>query len=362
VETGPRSVTTIPSSDQAFADHVAAVHARHRDATAGDFERRLRKVFPRVVVRERSLSGEVPILYVYRDGAWRPDADGPWWRDDGLPRLVVSEDGWVVEASRTAADLLAFGGDADLPHHFTDFVVPGALEEAMELFEVVKRGNPLDATILLRPLSGDVIAVDLHVSRDGDRITSVIRLAEDVDIPAELPHRADRPGVEFKPATDVAFGAYTERAIERMPEPTTTGLELRLRRLYPHASVEVNGDEWIVHRDHQTMSGPDSHWWLEPAVARVRYDAQALILEANEGASALFGRELVGHYWQEFVTAGSTEQVSVMLEILAEVGAAESRFRMPRPDGSLLEFDSYTEVHGDEFTTSFRPVTAATRS
>ena len=56
---------------------------------------------------------------------------------------------------------------------------------------------------------------------------------------------------------------------------------------------------------------------------------------------------MVGHHWQEFVTPGSTEQVSATLEILAEIGAAESRFRMPRGDGSLVEFDSYTEVDGE---------------
>jgi hypothetical protein len=67
---------------------------------------------------------------------------------------------------------------------------------------------------------------------------------------------------------------------------------------------------------------------------------------------------MVGHHWQEFVTAGSTDEVSIMLEILAEAGAAESRFRMPRGDGSLLEFDSYTVVDGAEFSTVFRPVPA----
>jgi len=96
-------------------------------------------------------------------------------------------------------------------------------------------------------------------------------------------------------------------------------------------------------------------------VARTRYDRQALILEANEAAAELFGRELVGHHWQEFVTAGSTEEVALMLDILAEVGAAESRFRLPMPDGALLEFDSYTEVAGDEFTSSYRLVPGATR-
>jgi hypothetical protein len=43
-----------------------------------------------------------------------------------------------------------------------------------------------------------------------------------------------------------------------------------------------------------------------------------------------------------------------MLAILAEVGRAESRFRMPRADGSLMEFDSYTEVVGEGFTTVMR--------
>jgi hypothetical protein len=63
---------------------------------------------------------------------------------------------------------------------------------------------------------------------------------------------------------------------------------------------------------------------------------------------------MLGRYWQEFVTPGSTDQVGLMLEILAEIGAAESRFRMPRGDGRLLEFDSYTEVDGEEFVTYFR--------
>ena len=55
------------------------------------------------------------------------------------------------------------------------------------------------------------------------------------------------------------------------------------------------------------------------------------------------------------MTPGSTEQVSAMLAILAEAGHAESRFRMPRADGSLLEFDSYTEVDGEGFTAVMRP-------
>ena len=95
--------------------------------------------------------------------------------------------------------------------------------------------------------------------------------------------------------------------------------------------------------------------WAAPGLPLVRYDKQALILDANDAATSFFGRPLKGHHWQEFVTAGSTEEVGVMLEILAEAGAAESRFRMPRGDGTMLEFDSYTVAEGEEFSTVFRP-------
>ena len=52
---------------------------------------------------------------------------------------------------------------------------------------------------------------------------------------------------------------------------------------------------------------------------------------------------------------GSPAHERHMLANLAEVGRAESRFRMPRADGSLIEFDSYTEVVGEGFTTVMRP-------
>ena len=38
-----------------------------------------------------------------------------------------------------------------------------------------------------------------------------------------------------------------------------------------------------------------------------------------------------------------------------EEGVALSRFRMPTGDGSLVEFDSFTEVRGDLLTTTMRP-------
>jgi PAS domain-containing protein len=353
-----RSIITIPSSDLAFARHVGLLSERHADSNPAEFERHLRGIYPRVVVRERSLSGESPAWYVYRDGSWRPQSSGPWWNDQGLPRIVISGDGWVVEASRTAADLLGMSIADATSHHFTDFAAPGTVDAATQLFEVVRSGHDLEATVVLRPVSGDLIAVEAHVTRDGDNLVAIFRLAEDVDIEPEPVGEVARPHATYVPATDVAFRAYAARALDRMSEPSPRGLELRLRRLYPHAHVIAEGDEWCVYRDRDESESGTDKWWLDPAVARVRYDSQALILEANDAAQRMFGRPMVGHFWQEFVTPGSTEQVTVMLQILAEVGAAETRFRMPHQDGSLVEFDSYTEVDGDEFSTAFRPVSS----
>jgi PAS domain-containing protein len=313
-------------------------------------------MFPRVVVRERMLSGEAPAWYVYRDGSWRSPLIGAWWDGADLPRVVVSPDGWITDANATAMGILGIQAGEAMPHHFTDFIVPGTLEDSIALFQVIEQGNDLDATVLLRPTSGDVIAVDLHARRDGAVIRGVFRLADDVQTPSVGAGSVGPGQIDYRPTTDVAFRGYVLRALGRMPEPTPDGLALRLRRLYPHAAVDVEGNNWIVRRDRLETPEAGQAWWADAALPRVRYDAQALILEANAAAETFFGRALVGHHWQEFVTPGSTEQVTVMLEILAEVGAAESRFRMPRGDGSLVEFDSYTEARGEEFSTVFRPV------
>jgi PAS domain-containing protein len=352
----PRLIT-IPTSDRAFHEHVRLVRRTASPATPEELERRLRLIFPRAVVRDRNLSGEHPAWYVYRDGQWRPAARGDWWTQPGVPRVTVSREGWLTSANATAAGLLAISPDDVRSRHFTDFVVPGTLEDSMALFRIIDQGSDLDATVLLRPTTGEVIAVDLHASRRGEEIVGVFRLSDDIAVTNAPPRIEDRHQLTFIPATDVAFRAYALLAYDRMPEPTPDGLALRLRRLYPHASVDATEDRWTISRDRQAELA-QSTWWTDSSLPRVRYDAQALILETNAAAEALFGRKLVGHHWQEFVTPGSTEQVSVMLEILSEVGAAESRFRMPRADGSLLEFDSYTEVTGENFDTVFRPIAA----
>jgi PAS domain-containing protein len=319
----------------------------------------LRRIFPLVVVRERALSGH-PAVYVYRDGRWQPP-EGVWWDEASLPRVVLSSEGWLTDANRSAADLLEIDPPNIPEHHFTDFIVPGSLEDALSLFRAVEGGHPLDATIQLRPSSGSAVAIDLHAARQGASVVGVFRLAAGVEAvidPTDLPPPVT---VITVPSTDVAFRGYVLRALRRMPEPTPDGLDLRLRRLYPHALTSRDGERWITSRDPRATHESVQPWWNDPALPRVRYDSQALILEANPAAIDFLGRDLVGHHWQEFVLPGSTEEVAVMLEILAQVGAAESRFRMPRPDGGLIEFDSFTFVDGEDMVTvmrSARPSTA----
>ena len=349
----PRLIT-IPSADLAFQHFVQRTLDKSTAGSPAEFEHRLRRMYPRALVRERGLAGEQASWYVYRDGAWRDTGREDWWDEPAVPVVHVSGDGWIEEANATARGLL--GIEAGEPRHFTDFVVPGGLDDAVTLFDIVRATGSLDATVLLQPASGDAIAVDIHVAGRGERMVAAFRLAADIAAVPGAPPIPPPALVEYLPRTDVAFRSYGERALGRMPEPTADGLALRLRRLYPHAQVEGNGSGWVARRDRLANGHSDGGWWLDAQLPRVRYDALGLILEANEPAVAFFGRSLAGHHWQEFVTAGSTDEVATMLDILAEVGAAESRFRMPSGDGTMLEFDSYTVVDGADLSTVFRLV------
>jgi PAS domain-containing protein len=345
-------VTTIPSSDVAFRSLVLQTIGSVSEAN--QLEVRLRRLFPRVVVRERDISGEPPGCYVYRDGTWRPPTEVPWWMPPDVPRVVVSLDGWLTEANPLALSLLGLGPRDIGATHFTDLIAAGTLQDALALFDIVRSGHDLDATIVLRPTTGDLIAVDIHATTVDLGIEAHLRLADDVELTA-APVQLAMPQLQCLPERDVAFRAYAHLALSRMPEPTPEGLALRLRRLYPHARVTAMEPSWLTSRDPEGSDDAAETWWNDAALARVVYDAQGLILAANEAATGLLGKSLVGHYWQEFVTPGSTEQVSAMLAILADVGAAESRFRMPGGDGSLVEFDSYTQVDGERYVTVIRP-------
>ena len=58
-----------PRSDVAFVSLAEACFNAGGDRPM-DLEEQLRERYPHAVVRERNLHGEVPMWYVYREGAW----------------------------------------------------------------------------------------------------------------------------------------------------------------------------------------------------------------------------------------------------------------------------------------------------
>jgi PAS domain-containing protein len=351
------SVRIIPSNDSAFRRHVERIAVRHPFETANELAVRLRALFPRVVVRASEVSGQEDVWYVYRDGVWQSGADPRWWADERTPRVSVTFEGWIEEANAPARAILGLGPSDAMPRFFTDFVAPGTLQDATELFSVVAAGHELSATTLIQPSGGEVIACDLRAWSEDGRIHGAFRLADDVPVQAvTVPSVAVE--IDCEPASDVLFARYAEEALARMPEPTPEGLAIRLRRLFPHAHVKSQGDTWAVFRDATTVAYGTGDWWLTDGLPAVRYDRQGLIFEANDAARAVLGTELPGRHWQELVTAGTTDQVAAVLRMIADVGWAVSRFRMPGPDGYLFEFDSYTEMSGDTFLTIMRPTSS----
>lgn len=356
---GRPSLTTVPTSDRAFAQLVRRLVA---EGVRGPDElaTRLRRLFPRVTVRARQLAHEPEAWYVYRDGSWQGDDDLPWWRRTRVPRVELALDGTILAASPAARSLLAIDGSE--VRHFSDFVAPEAAGDAQALFEIVRAGAPIDATVRIRPLTGDIIACDLHGRRRDGRMTAWLRLADDIAPEPGVP--AGHPALSTEPAEDVVFARYVDETASTLSPPTAGELEVRLHRLYPHARVQATGRTWRVTRDRPRDAGDapppgvGDPWWLDPSLPTVTCDTAGLILSANGAALRLLGRSLVGRHWQDVVTPGSAAQVAPILEMIREAGASVSRFRLPAADGSLVEFDSRTDVHGDELVTVMRPVAA----
>ena len=221
------------SNDSAFRKHVERLAARHSFQTADELASRLRTLFPRVVVRASEVSGQENVWYVYRDGVWRSSADLRWWADERTPRVTVSIDGWIEEANAPARAILGLAPSDSMPRFFTDFVAPGTLQDATDLFSVVAAGHELSATTLVRPVGGEIIACDLRAWSADGRIYGAFRLADDIPVQTAAASTTVIVRLTCEPASDVLFARYAEDAFARMPEPTPEGLMLRLRRLHP---------------------------------------------------------------------------------------------------------------------------------
>lgn len=349
----PVPCVTVPSDDATFREHVRRLAERFPDGGPMALQERLARLFPRVVVRARGLSGEPDVWYVYRDGSWRAPS-APWWDAAMVPHVVLSDDGWVIRANTMARSLLGFGDDE--PHHYSDFVAPGTTDAASMLFQIVMEvGHPLSGTLVLRPIGGELIACEVRAERVPEGLEGWLRLADDVEL-GPWPGPVTRPDLRTEPAADLVFGAYAERQLAAMSDPSVEGLGLRLRRLFPHARVAIAGPaRWVAERDGDGRPADASAWWADGRLPRVRFDDRGLILEANEAATTMLGEDLVGRHWHDLATPGSQDQVQPVLDMLRAAGEVASRFRLPAGDGRLVEFDSHTRVEGEDFVTTMRP-------
>ena len=102
--------------------------------------------------------------------------------DERAPRVWVTADCWIEEANAPARALLDLGPSDTMPRFFSDFVAPGALEDASELFSLIAAGHELSATTLVRPTSGEIIACDLRAWSENRRNYGAFRLADDLPI------------------------------------------------------------------------------------------------------------------------------------------------------------------------------------
>ncbi|HUQ43361.1 MAG TPA: hypothetical protein VM451_02975 [Candidatus Limnocylindria bacterium] len=62
-----------PRSDEAFVALAQALIERGAESPSA-LETELRQRYPLAVVRERGLTAEAPVWYVYREGQWIPSA------------------------------------------------------------------------------------------------------------------------------------------------------------------------------------------------------------------------------------------------------------------------------------------------
>ncbi len=349
-EHGP-SFFTVPSSDRAFAEYVRRISERISPRTTGELQSRLRALYPRVVVRQRSLSSDDRTWYVYREGRWVDGGVPDWWQDESMPRLDVDRDGFIGSANAAAGDVFGVPPNRLVHRHFTDFAVPGTLDDVILLREVMLEFGDAGGTFRHLRADGEIrIAEYRSVATDlGSSV--VIRPIGSTDAaPAARPSVA----VETQPAADGLFAVVVGGIVARIPEPTPAGLELRLRRSYPYASVDGSDPVcWRVRRDPRADRG--SMNWDDPGLARTVALDTSLIVEANEAALGLLGRDLVGRHWFELALPSSLDQRLQMRDYYVAHGGAESTFRLIGAGGVLVDYDYRLTWEGDRFTTIMAP-------
>jgi PAS domain S-box-containing protein len=170
-------VTTFPSSDGAFRRAVERVAAKAPARAKEELARRLQPLFPRVAVFERSLTGEPPQLYVFRDGRYEADPDDRWWEADGVACVCLSATtGRLTYVSPEYAAMMGAPPEQLVGHHYLDFVQPEAVESAEALFEALANDREVMTEAVIRRVDGTPVRIQLHAARQDGEVDVRYRL------------------------------------------------------------------------------------------------------------------------------------------------------------------------------------------
>jgi PAS domain S-box-containing protein len=344
---------TVPSSDRAFAEYVRRISAQLRDPSPSDLQTRLSTLYPSVLVRPRGLSSDDHTWYVYREGRWVDGRAGDWWSDESMPRLDIDRDGFIAAANTAAGEAFGIAPNRLVHRHFTDFAVPGTSADMMLMREIMLSVGEAGGTFRHIRADGEVRVAEYHSLANESGSTVTIRPIGPLAVAAPPRPTID---IETRPAADGLFARVVDGIVARMPEPTPEGLQLRLRRSYPYAMVHgTEPARWRVYRDRRADAAPVD--WHDPNLARTVALDTSLIVEANEAALKLLGRDLVGRHWQELALASSLDQRLEMRDYYVVNGGAESTFRLVGASGELVDYDYRLSWEGDRFTTVMSPFT-----
>ena len=341
----------MPSSDRAFAEFVRRIHAQLDAPSPDALQARLQAIYPNVLVRPRSLSSEDHTWYVYREGRWVDDRANDWWRDEAMPMLELDRDGFIATANAAAGEEFGVPPSRLVHRHFTDFALPGTLEDSLLIREILLSIGEAGGTIRHLRTDGEVRIAEYHAVATEAGSSVTMRPIGPMD--AALPSRPS-VALETFPVADGLFAKVVDGIVVRIPEPTPQGLELRLRRSYPYASVDgTEPERWRVSRDPRVDPAPVD--WEDPSLARTVALDTSLIVEANEAALDLLGRDLVGRHWHELALPSSLDQRLQMRDYYVANGGAESTFRLLGPSGELVDYDYRLTWAGDHFVTIMSP-------
>lgn len=168
-------VTTVPSSDRAFARAVEAVMAgispASSPASRKELQERLRPLYPRVSVFQRQLSGDTDMYYVYREGGFVLDSDVTWWTQ---PRVAWSRisatTGEFLEVNDELVALMGGCREDYIGRHYTDFVHPEARSAAATFFQTVNKLGEIYSKKLVVRSDGEEMTIEFYGILVGDVI------------------------------------------------------------------------------------------------------------------------------------------------------------------------------------------------